>query len=120
MTLVWVALLSINTTIINDVFECIIHQTTATAFISLRFYRIKIFKRMRIDLGQILGNSLARTIHEILFRERDQFPSCIEVLSLQRSSGAESPAGTTLTLGQQHSYITEIAIIVPESLLPDS
>ena len=96
MTLVWVTLFSINATIINDLFECTIHQTTATAFVSLWSYSIK----MRIDLGQMLGNKLTRTIYEILFRERDQFPSCIEVLSLQRSSGAKSPIGTTLTLDQ--------------------
>ena len=35
MTLVRVTLFSINTAIINDVLECNIHQTTATAFVSL-------------------------------------------------------------------------------------
>ena len=50
---------------------------------------------------KLLSKSLVAhtgAIHQILFREGDQFAGAIEVLSLKGAGGTKGPARTTLTL----------------------
>jgi len=43
---------------------------------------------------------LTGAVHQVLFRQRDELASGIEVLSLQGASGTEGPAGSALSLWQ--------------------
>ena len=62
--------------ITDDVLEGIVHQSSVTPL---------------VPLG-------TRAVDQVLFAQRDELTGAVEVLSFQRASGTESPAGSTLTL----------------------
>jgi len=75
-TLIRVAGLGVNTTVLDDVLEGVVHQTTIATIVSVA----------------------ARAISQVLFRERDKVSSGDLVDTLNGTSGRESPAVTALSL----------------------
>jgi len=73
---VWVAALGVNSIVGDDVLHGLSHESSITSLVSL----------------------IARAIHKILLRQRDEFLLSKEVASLSGSSGGESPARTALLL----------------------
>ena len=71
-----VAGLSIDSIILDDVFESVVHESTVASLVALR----------------------SRAVDEILLTQGDQIPSLESMLSLKRAGGAEGPAGAALAL----------------------
>lgn len=76
---VGVEFLSVQATIVLDVLEGLVHESTIAALISFR----------------------TRAVNQVLLTEGYQFASLSELLTLHGSSCAEGPARTTLTLKEQ-------------------
>ena len=76
VSLVGVRFLSINATIGLDILEGKVHEST---------------------FASVVAES-GRTIHKVLLAEGNQLSGLAEMLTLQRSSGRESPAGSALSL----------------------
>lgn len=71
-----IRILRVQTAVVLDVLESLVHQTAIAALVALR----------------------SGAIHQVLLTQRHQLPGLSKVLTLQGSSGAEGPAGATLTL----------------------
>jgi len=88
---VWVGRFGINSIILNDVLECVIHQTTITSLIS--------FRNGAID--------------KVLLGQGDELTSCDFVDSFNASSGGEGPARSTLSLilnGSDGSFSSPVPV----------
>ena len=75
-TQVRVRLLCIDASIGFNVFEGVVHEATFASIVA----------------------EFGAAIHQVLFRQGNEFSGLPEVLSLQRASGAEGPARAALTL----------------------
>ena len=71
-----VRVFGVNTVVLLDVLEGMIHQTTVAAHVAL----------------------LARAVDQVLFGERDELLGLGEVLTFERAGGRESPARAALAL----------------------
>lgn len=74
-----IRVLWVQTAVVLDVLESLVHQTAVAALVALG----------------------SRTVHQVLLAQRHQFTSLPEVLTLQGSGGAEGPARATLTLKER-------------------
>ena len=88
LTLIRVACLSIDSFICFDVLECVIHKPPLAAMVAIA----------------------SRAVNKVLFTERDELSSFLEVLSFQWSCCTESPARTALTW-ETEEYKSTIIII---------
>lgn len=79
--LVGVGSLRIQSAVLLDVGEGLVHQTTVAALVAL----------------------ISGAVHQVLLAQGHQFASLPEVLTLQSASGAEGPAGAALTLRETHT-----------------
>ena len=86
LTLIRVASLGIDPLICFDVLECIIHKSSLAAMVAIA----------------------SGAVNEVLFTERDEFSSFLEVLSFQWSCCTESPARTALTWETEVHMLTKI------------
>lgn len=71
-----IRILRVQTAVILDVLESLVHQTTVAALVAL----------------------WSGAIYQVLLTQRHQLPGLSEVLTLQGSGGAKGPAGATVTL----------------------
>lgn len=71
-----IGILRVQTAVVLDVLESLVHQAAVAALVALR----------------------SGAIHQVLLTQRHQLPALSVVLTLQGSGGAEGPAGATLTL----------------------
>lgn len=87
---IWVAGLGVNAMVTDDVLEGIIHQSSVTPL---------------VPLG-------TRAVNQVLFAQRDKLTGFVEVLSLERASGTEGPAGSTLTLCEGEKVCVSVRVHV--------
>lgn len=76
LSIIGVAILRVDTLVVNDVLESLIHETALTAHVSFS----------------------PRAVDKVLFAEADQFGCLLEGLSFKGSSGTEGPARSALAL----------------------
>lgn len=76
---VGISLLGVQTAVVLDVLESLVHQPAVAALVAL----------------------WSGAVHQVLLAQRHQGPRLPEVLPLHRPGGAEGPAGAALTLEQQ-------------------
>lgn len=86
LSLVGVRDLRVHATVVLDVGEGLVHQTTVAALVALR----------------------SGAVHQVLLAQRHQLASLPEVLTLQSAGGAEGPAGAALTLKETHKQTVTI------------
>lgn len=78
---VGISLLRVQTAVVLDILECLVHQTAVAALVALG----------------------PGTVHQVLLAQGHQLARLPEVLALQSAGGAESPAGAALTLRETHA-----------------
>lgn len=76
---VGIGLLRVQTVVVLDILEGLVHQASIAALVAFR----------------------SGTFHQVLLAQRHQLAGFPELLALQSSSGAESPARATLTLQRE-------------------
>lgn len=97
--------------VLLDVRETVVHKSTLTSIVSLGLRAVNqvlqteddIFNRRSSIAGVCSRGDQRSTVSGVmltahLLRQADQSSSRLEVLTLQGSSGRESPAGTALAL----------------------
>lgn len=89
-----IRVLWVQTAVVLDVLESLVHQTAVAALIAFG----------------------SRTVHKVLLAQRHQFTSLPEVLTLQGSGGAEGPARATLTLKERERETVEICVKTDEEI----
>ena len=107
MSNIGITLLSVIPFIFLNVLECIIHQATIAAIVAIatRAVHQLLFTRSGEREGLVLVPTHVQTQHKTehtrrwwSIPERDKLARLQSVLSLQRPSGAEGPAGAALAL----------------------
>jgi hypothetical protein len=89
--LVGVGGLGVNTVVLDDVLESLVHQTTVAGEDERRRRTKARHKPAIVTLG-------TRAVNEVLLRERDEVSSGKAVLSLEGAGGREGPARAALSL----------------------
>lgn len=87
--LVGVGSLRVQSSILLNVGEGLVHQTTVAALVAL-------------------GTG---AVHQVLLAQGHQLAGLPEVLTLQSAGGAEGPAGAALTLRETHKHTNSVTTI---------